>query len=491
MSLRGDSGQPRRWSRVAGILVVALIGGALAVPSCSESRAAEPKRKAKRVVLVVCDTLRPDRLGAYGNDRGLTPHLDAFASSAVRYDRAFAQSGMTMPSMGALLTGRTVNEIGLGRGNQWNLAMGVETLAERIAKIGVATVAVVSNAVLAAPNPEEVGTEGIAQGFDVYDDRMESEEMNRPLPERVATDTTHAALEHVDALTARGDDEFFLWVHYIDPHGPYTPPEPFKSRFAREHGADAAELDLGVTHGGVGEIPAYQALGDERRIDVYIDRYDAEVAYFDDAFGALLRGLEERGLVEETLFIVTSDHGEALGEHRHWFAHGHSLAAHNVHVPLLVRFPGERPVGGSERVVESVIGHLDVSATILDAFGLRRSGDPRRTLFDPKHDATSLAIHQLGGPGEGEHWIGIARGPWHMIRRDGMPPRLFDLDADPREENELFDDRPEVAAELLDAYSTAVQSLESEPVTAISDDPNDRERAKRLSDFGYGSGDER
>ena len=483
---------PRRLSRVAGVLLVAVLGGALAVPSCDESRAQETERKAKRVVLVVCDTLRPDRLGVYGNERGLTPHLDAFAESAVAYERAFAQSGMTMPSMGALLAGKTVDEIGLGRGNQWNLAMGVETLAERIASLGIATVAVVSNTVLKAPDPEEVGTVGIAQGFDVYDDRMESKERNRSVAERVAPDTTRAALAQVDALTSAGEDEFFLWVHYIDPHGPYTPPEPFKSRFERAHGPGAETLDLGVTNGGVGEIPAYQRLGDERRVGVYLDRYDAEVAYFDDAFGALVRGFEERELMEDTLFVVTADHGEALGEHEHWFAHGHSLAAHNVHVPLLVHFPREDdPVEDSAELEGSVVGHIDVSATILDAFGLRRPGDPRRTLFDRRRDPNAVAIHQLGVRGEGQRWIGVARGPWHLMHREGKPPRLFDLDADPREENELFDERPDVAAELLAAYARAALALESEPIPAISDDPNNRERARQLSVLGYGPGDER
>lgn len=476
-----------------------LLIGAVAVPSCSESKDGAPgaqSRKAKRVVLIVCDTLRPDRLGCYGNPRGLSPNVDAFADSATVYERAYAHSAMTMPSMAALLSGRTVDEIGVGRGNTWNLAESVITVAESIEAIDVATAAVVSNSVLQAPNPEIIGTRGIAQGFEHYDDVLPAAVMNRAHKERIAPETTEAALAHVDSLVAAGTDEFFLWVHFIDPHGPYTPPEPYKSRFERETSTreGAKTLPFGQFQGGTGEIPAYQVLGDEDRIDVYIDRYDAEVAFFDKSFGALMDGLTERGLADETLFVFTADHGEALGEHNQWFSHGHTLAAHNVHVPLIVRFPRnsegafEAPAPGSW---PEIVQHIDVSSTILDAFGLRRSGDPRRTLFSLKDDANSGAIHQLGFPGEGKRYRGIAKGEWHLVQREGARPRLFNLTEDPSESRDRFRDAPLIAEQLIEAYEDETERLESEPIPAVPDDPRDEARRKQLSGLGYGPGDDR
>ena len=148
----------------AALTAALLLAGLLLAPMPSCGRAAEAsggaRRKVERVVLVVCDTLRADRLGSYGSARGLTPHLDAFAEDAVVFERAYSASSLTMPSMASFLSGRTVREIGIGRDNRWNLPEGVDTLAELVAAGGTRTAAVVSNTVLRAPNPEEVGTRG-------------------------------------------------------------------------------------------------------------------------------------------------------------------------------------------------------------------------------------------------------------------------------------------------------------------------------------------
>ncbi len=147
--------------------------------------------------MIVCDTLRADRLGCYGNPRNMTPHLDALAAAGTRYERAYAQSSMTMPSMAALLSGRPVDEVGVGAGNRFHIDEAVTTLAEEAQRVGLATGAVVSNFVLRAPNVETLGTRGIAQGFDHFDDELTAKERNRRIKERIGPDTTAAALAWV------------------------------------------------------------------------------------------------------------------------------------------------------------------------------------------------------------------------------------------------------------------------------------------------------
>lgn len=469
-----------------GLLAAVVLGAAVLAPiqSCGRSdEAADPsRRKAKRVLLVVCDTLRVDRLGSYGNGRDLTPNLDALAGEGVVFERAFSQSSLTMPSMAALMSGRTVDEIGIGLDNRWNLSEEVDTVAELVQGGGTRTAAVVSNTVLRAPDPEETGTRGIAQGFDSYDDEMPSQERNRHHRERVAADTTAAALVTIDSIVDEGrGDDFFLWVHYIDPHGPYTPPEPYKSRFDGGH-EGGPELVIGQWNGGRGDIPNYQGLGGETRTDVYQSRYDAEVAYFDDAFGDLMAGLDERGLLEDTLIVFTADHGESMGENGWWFVHGQNLDAADTHVPLIVRFPGASERGRSVAPVQ----HLDVSTTILDAFGLRRRGDPRHSLFRDIAPEGSAAIQQLGRPEDRGRAFAVVEGQWRLVCAKDREPKLFDLLADPLEAHDLAAAHPDRVAELLARYRAETARLETDPLAPVGDAPSNAARDKELSALGYG-----
>ncbi len=443
--------------------------------------------KAKRVILVVCDTLRADRLGCYGNTRGTSPCLDAFAASGSVYENAYAQSSMTMPSMAALLTGRPVDEIGVGGGNRYHLAESVTTLAEVAQRSGLATGAVVSNFVLREPKHDALATRGIAQGFDHYDDEMDSKEANRRLRERVAPDTTAAALRWVDETVAAGRDDFFLLTHFIDPHGPYTPPEEYVERFAQEH-ADATLLSFGDREVGPDEIPAYQVLGEEARAEVYVDRYEAEVAYVDEWIGALLDGLSERGLLEEALVVFTSDHGESLGEESAWFTHGFSLHRSNIHVPLLIRFPsGSGSVPGTR--VATAVQHLDVSATILDALGTRLQGDPRNSLFDPLPGGDGLAIQQLGRVGGWRRWVGVATDRWHFVGGEGREPQLYDLAVDPGARKNVAPSNAGVVDDLVVRYEEMIGAVAMPKVEGLIRKKEKRSVEEGLKALGYG-GDE-
>ena len=316
---------PTRLLCLAGSLLLAACGGAPPPPDV--------------LLLITVDTLRADRLGALGSPLGLTPNLDALAEESAVFTAAYAATPFTLPSVSALMTGRHPEEIGIFR-NESALPETVPTLASELRDRGWQTQAVVSNFILRRAS-------GIANGFDVFDDEFPQLEAVRKWPERIATDTTDAALALLERCTETVDSRCFLWVHYQDPHGPYTPPGDLRDReLERERGTPDGEriLPASEDHTGLGSIPNYQILDERRDIAFYRAGYHAEIRYLDHEVGRLLRGLASRGLAERTLVAFAADHGEGLGEDDYWFAHGEYLSEAQVRVPLLFRLPGRKPV---------------------------------------------------------------------------------------------------------------------------------------------------
>jgi hypothetical protein len=236
--------------------VGALLGGLISL-GCDG--AVEGRRD---LLLVTVDTLRADRLGAYESALGLSPNLDALASESQVFTRAFSPASYTLPAVISLLTGRQPDELGI-RANVSVLRGGVPTLATRLWAQGWRTGAVVSNAVL----QKRVG---LHVGFDRYDDEFPDWERNRRVPERVAADTTDAALAMLASLRGDGDAPVFLWVHYQDPHGPYTPPPGYREKFMaseREMPDGTRRLPFDDTQTGQGGIPAYQQIDQSREVE--------------------------------------------------------------------------------------------------------------------------------------------------------------------------------------------------------------------------------
>lgn len=457
------------------------IAGALLLSSTLGCAGEARAPKARRIILVSCDTLRADRLGTYGYGRGLTPHLDAFAEECVVYDNAFALAPMTGPALAALFTGRTPDELGVSEGNHMLLAAEVRTLAEAFARAGIETAAVVSNFVLARP-PAALGDVGLAQGFDHYDDRLVTRERNRDRLERLAPDTTAAAVEWLSGVAAR--DEVFLWVHYIDPHGPYTPPPAVAAPLAHDPPADARTLPAGEDHSGRGQLPLYQLLGDERRPAVYADLYDAEIRYFDEALGALFADLRARGLYEDSLIVFTADHGEMLGEHDYWFCHGETLHRPLVQVPLLIRFPGAGPAGSR---VDAVVSHLDVWGTLLDTLDVRPEEGTFHSLWNGPA-ADGVAVHQVGLAGSTKRWIGVAAGEHHLVVPEPGEPELYLRRGGPGAPDQRVEDDPALVRALLARYEAfiAERTFAQSPAVSIR---SDRARMEGLRALGY-AGDE-
>jgi arylsulfatase A-like enzyme/Tfp pilus assembly protein PilF len=275
------------------------------------------------MVLITLDTTRADRMGFLGSDRGLTPNLDSLAHQATVFSRAYAQVPLTTPSHAAILTGTYpqfshVNYMGdpLGKG--------LPFLPEILHRNGYKTAAFVGALVL---DPTKLAP-GFERGFDVYDagfHRRRSGEDNYHSLERRGEEVLSRALAWL-AKQPRGP--FFLWIHLYDPHDPYAPPEPYRTRYQTEP-------------------------------------YDGEIAYTDSVVGKLISTLRTRGLFDTSLIAVMADHGEAFGEHgeKH---HGIFLYDETIHIPLLFKLPGQH----AATRVETRVGLVDVAPSILQALRL-------------------------------------------------------------------------------------------------------------------------
>ena len=430
-----------------------------------------PQGKAQRVIVISCDTLRADRLGAYGCEVPTSPTVDALARESSLYRSAWTTAPWTAPAMAALMTGRLPDEIGMHGGNRFALAPEARTLAEDARDAGFATAAIVSNWVLRRP-AAGLGDAGLAQGFVHYDDTMTSREGNREAFERHADDTSEAAIDWLDSSQAR-DGRFFLWIHYQDPHGPYTPPASFEQRFAREDTL-RVELPLGKTQSGKGQIPAYQIVQGERSLERYRARYDAEIAWFDSELRRLLEHLRAKNWWEDTLLIFTADHGESLGENGWFFCHGENLQRETVHVPLVIRFPGR-----TSREIEAPVSHLDLWPTIREGLGLEPV--PRRgvSLYSPDLPPERALPLQLGSPGSPRRHQGMVDGS-----------RMYTVLPDGRTEVMRLRDEPDPELASLQSMLRLALQPDGEAPWPVLPIRNDGRGTQALRSLGYTEGED-
>jgi len=426
------------------------------------------------LLLVTVDTLRADELGAYGSERGLTPHLDALAEQGLVFERAYASSAFTLPSIATLLTGRYPEELGI-----WNNESGVPsrapTLAGALARRGWHTAAVVGNFVLRRSS-------GVAKGFEQFDDRFGQAEAVRRWPERIAGDTTDAALALLDDCASDDRVPCFLWVHYQDPHGPYDPPGARRAGLLdAERAAPGGTQQLPVSEYdfGIGAIPSYQYMDGQREVAWYRAGYRGEIQYMDEQVGRLLAAVDGAGLRERSVVVFAADHGEALGEEGVWFAHGSGLGDDQVRVPLLLRAPDVAPGRRSD-----VVSLRDVRPTLLAKFADVTPGPATgRDLLAPgARDAESEPYMATLGAGSKRRY-GIVSGGYKFVVSEGdgvFHGRLHRLG---REDVDLSASAPQVAADLRQRLQELRRGLRrsEETVQALSEE--DRERLRAL---GYG-----
>jgi arylsulfatase len=335
---------------LAALLVLAACGPG-SPPGATAPPAVAPSGTRQSVLLITIDTLRADHLGAYGYARPTSPRLDAFAKRAVLFDQAYTYWPKTRGSFVAMMSGRRDSQTGYGKSHPLLLDFN-PTLAEVLKKAGYRTAAVVDNANVAAQH-------GYARGFDRYRETwLKAEnlptEMDRA---RAITGEGVAFLEKAGA-----DRPFFLWLHYVNPHAPYTPPAPYDTAFLKD-GAARQGPRLPVVDGFVGGVSKQWAVPGQDRLGYYVAQYDGEIAAADQEVGKVLDALERSPHAAHTLVVVTSDHGESLGEHGYYFDHGQDVYDPCLRIPLLLAQPG---VAGGTRT-SALASTLDLVPTVLDA----------------------------------------------------------------------------------------------------------------------------
>ncbi|MGB9205099.1 MAG: sulfatase-like hydrolase/transferase [Terriglobales bacterium] len=296
------------------------------VAQCARAATVPPSGVPARpnIILITLDTTRADRMGFLGSTRGLTPNLDTLARQSVVFSRAYAQVPLTTPSHANIFTGTYTQYNHVSYMGQ-PLTADLPYLPDILHHRGYRTAAFVGSMIIDSKNPVAAG---FGRGFDTYDapfhNRAKGEDRYGSV-ERRAQDVVDHALAW---LKMHPQGPFFIWVHCYDPHAPYDPPEPYKTRFASEP-------------------------------------YDGEIAYTDSEMGKLFAGLRARGLYDKAIIAVMADHGEALGEHGEHH-HGIFLYDETIHVPLLFKMPGQHFAG--ERV-DGRVRLVDVAPTILEAVG--------------------------------------------------------------------------------------------------------------------------
>jgi arylsulfatase len=341
----------RAWQAAgAALLLLALSAGC-------RGRAKQPPSPPPRVplgdslsiVFVTIDTLRPDHLGCYGYSRATSPNLDALARTGTVFERAFTYWPKTRGSFVAIMTGRRASQSGYSKTHPLLLDMN-PTLASALQAAGYDTAAIVDNANVAA-------SLGYAKGFRSYRETWEEKtlvsEMDRT---RAITDAGVAYLR-----AASAERPFLLWLHYVNPHTPYTPPAPFDTRFLDARATAGPRLPtVSSLHGG---IPQAWAVPGQDRLGYYVAQYDGEIAAVDDQVGQVLAALASSAVAERTMVVVASDHGESLGEHDYYFDHGENLFDPSQRIPLIVKLPNT-PAG---RRTTALASTLDLMPTMLDA----------------------------------------------------------------------------------------------------------------------------
>lgn len=400
------------------------------------------------VILITIDTLRADRLSSYGSDRVATPHLDRLATEGIRFANASSTVPFTLPAHSSIMTGLYPPSHGVRENVGYVLAPELVTIAERFQDRGYRTGGFVSAFVLDA-------RWGIARGFDTYVDDFDLDAMagaNLGSVQRAGPETIAHALEWLDGVG--GEEPFFLWLHLFDPHDPYDPPEPFRSEYQGRP-------------------------------------YDGEVAYTDSLIGEFRTALEERGLFDESVLVLTSDHGEGLGDHGESY-HGFFVYDSTVHVPLIFRLPGGTERG---RVVGDAVSHVDIASTLVELLDLdgAGTGQGRSLLPDMQGLPNPLAERSVYA----ESFYALDHYGWAPLRSlrtaehkyiEAPEPELYALLEDPGEiANVLLEERDLSRRLRAEALELSAELDRAAPSSSAEPDL-DEDTLAQLRALGYLAG---
>ena len=398
---------------------------AIAAAACSKSPSAtrHPSFPNAPVIVISVDTLRADHLPAYGYKGVETPNIDALRRDGVLFERAYSHVPLTLPSHVSILTGKLPPEHGVRNNLGFSLPASQLTLPALLRPRGYASGAAVSAYVLR-------GTSGLAASFDDYDDAVAIRggesvgAQQRPGSETAAVATAW--------ISRHKDQPFFYLLHLFEPHTPYTPPEPHRSRWA---------------------LP-----------------YDGEIAAADEIVGRFIASLKEQGVYDDALIVFLSDHGEGLGDHGE-AEHGIFLYQEAIHVPLIVKLPHSERANTTS---SGPAGLTDVYATVARIVGAEAAGvslfdppKPRRIYAESLYPRIHLGWSELRSLTDDQHQY-----------IEAPKPELYDLASDPGEKTNVLADQRRV-------YAAMRKELDAVPRGETAAANIDPEEAKKLAALGY------
>ena len=463
------------------------VGGLLAFAfSCRTPPEAPPPKP--NVLLITIETLRADHVGSQGYGRNTTPNLDRLARQGASFENAVAQAPFTLPSIASIMTGMTPPSHGV-RNHPAVLSDSIETLAERFQKAGYQTAAMTRHTWLRNKS-------GLDQGFLEYHNNKFS----------AGLDARSLSLAASDWLAERDPARpFFLWLHFLDPHLPYTPSYPYSVLYHDAYGEEANHLramaaaavdredyvptpfadlaggpyydlvlrhypenrillDLAFWRRSRGSIFFNKGLYSRYEVSQIIDLYDGAILYTDDNLGRVLKTIADLGVADSTLVAVAGDHGEAFGEHGLSFTHDFTLYDEVLQVPLVIRAPGVK-AGTS---IGQQVRLMDLAPTLLELAGVEPLAGIEARSLAPLLRGGSLpyltafaesAPARTQFPEQDKIYLPGIRGKWRMVRTDRWKliqiPRdegdlyeLYDLVDDPGETRNRFADLAGEAAKL-------------------------------------------
>ncbi|MBN1765653.1 MAG: sulfatase-like hydrolase/transferase [Sedimentisphaerales bacterium] len=404
----------------------------------------------QNVILISIDTCRSDYLSCYGYARETTPNIDAVAGEGIRFENVFSPVPLTLPAHSSMLTGTIPPYHGVHDNNGYRLDQSNVTLAEILKEQGFTTGAVIASFIL---NRQF----GISQGFDHYNDTFEEDiSKDGRFSERRGAEVTRFANGWLAAYSSK---PFFLFLHYYDPHLRYESPEPYRSRFFEKSPFKMAELK---------------------------SLYAGEVAYTDYCIGQVITRLRELNLYDNTLLIITSDHGEMLGEHGEE-EHGYFIYQGAVKVPLIMRIPGHT----EPRVIDTPVGLVDIVPTVCGLLGIdypqeisgidlnrnvltrKEAADEERVLYSESLLPTYYNANTL---------LAVVSGDWKYIQT--TRPELYNWRQDGQEQHNLIDEQGPRARIMQDRLREILESQAGRNGSDSQFELNDEAR-KRLESLGY------
>ncbi|MFH2002983.1 MAG: sulfatase-like hydrolase/transferase, partial [Planctomycetota bacterium] len=349
------------------------------------------------ILVITIDTLRADHVGAYGNAKAKTPNLDELARKGVIFKNCYTSAPLTLPAHCSLFTGQYPFAHHVRDNGIFMLGEDKETWAEKMRDRGYHTYALIASFVLHSKF-------GLDQGFEIYDDSLKADELVHEFNSEITADQVYEKFRHW--FDRHGKERFFAWIHFYDPHGPYTPPDEYKGMFAPD----------------------------------FAGAYDGEVAYTDHYVGAIVQDLKAKGLLDKTWVILTGDHGEGFGEHEEF---GHSIFCYEemLRVPLIFYSAGTFP---ENRVEDEPVGLIDIMPTVCDLLKIELPGEIQGRSFadllkgSGREGPASFYFESMHGKEE-MGWApltGLIEGDYKFIF---LPePELYDLKNNAEETENLF-----------------------------------------------------